>query len=281
MKKLRTKFYPVYIGEDILGSFNFGQYDASSFVIITDTNVQGLAGEKLKRNPSLKHVPIFELSLPAGENSKTLTKAEKILRFLAQHNVDRDAVILAFGGGVVGELAGFVASVYKRGVDYIQIPTTLLAQIDSSHGGKTGLNLVEGKNLVGTTYFPLAVIADTSLLESLPEEQVASGLAEAIKYGMIWDSRLFKYLEKNMGKFTPAVYKKLVVTSSVTKTKISQKDPEEKEFRKILNYGHTVGHALEVSSGHELNHGQAVALGMVAEAHISHMMGYLKEKDLL
>src|SRR3990167_3781473 len=257
MKKLRTKFYPVYIGEDILRSFKFDQYDASAFVIITDANVQGIAGEKLKSNPSLKHVPIFELSLPAGENSKTLAKAEKILRFLAQHNVDRDAVILAFGGGVVGDLAGFVASVYKRGVDYIQIPTTLLAQVDSSHGGKTALNFPEGKNLIGTTYFPLAVVADTAMLGSLTKEQISSGLAEIIKYGMIWDKTIFNYLEKHIGQLSPAAFQKLVKRSSQTKAKITQKDPEEKEFRKILNYGHTVGHALEVASHHALSHGQA------------------------
>ena len=280
VKTIKTKYYPAYIGEHLLADFNFGQFKASSFVIITDQVVNKLLGPVLKSNPSLKTAPVYELVLPVGEASKTLDKAEKILSFMAKNNIDRAAVILAFGGGVIGDTAGFVASVYKRGVEYVQLPTTLLAQVDSSHGGKTALNLPEGKNLVGTTYFPLAVIADVSSLGSLPKSQLASGLAEIIKCSVISDKKLFAYLESNITHLTRANLNFLVEKSTQIKARITEKDPDETEFRKILNYGHTVGHALEALSDHSLNHGQAVALGMLCEGHIAYRLGLFSQADL-
>ena len=281
MKVIKTKYYPVYIGDGLLSSFDFAQFKASAFVVVTDPTVHKTLSKLLASNPSLKTAPIYSAVVPQGEGSKSLATAQKLLRFLAVHNIDRSAIILALGGGVVGDLAGFVASVYKRGVRYVQLPTSLLAQVDSSHGGKTALNLPEGKNLVGTTYFPEAVVADVGVLASLPPVELASGLAEAIKHGIICDKKLFAYIEKHIDKLSFKDLLFLIEKSAQAKAKITEKDPEEAEYRKILNYGHTVGHALEIASNNTLSHGQAVALGMVCEGTIANQLGFLNNKDLV
>ncbi len=278
--KIKTKFYPVYVGEGLLESFDFNEFGASAYVIVCDQTVRKKVASHLASNPSLRTAPLHEVVVPPGESSKTMTKAEKILRFMAANNLDRYALVIALGGGVIGDLAGFVASVYKRGVSYVQLPTTLLAQADSAHGGKTALNIPEGKNLIGSTYFPKAVIADIGILKSLPDEELSSGLAEVIKHGVVWDAKLFNYLEKHISKLSMKETKHLVEKSAIAKAKITEKDPNELEFRKILNYGHTVGHALEIASGHNLNHGQAVALGMACEGHIANKLGFFNSKDL-
>lgn len=272
--------YPIYIGTDLLPSFNFNNLLASSFVIITDSTVDTLFTKLLTKNPTLRGHKAFKIVIPASETAKSLSQVDHVLRQLAKTAIDRDAVLLALGGGVVGDLTGFVASIYKRGVRYVQIPTTLLSQVDSSLGGKTGINLPEGKNLVGSTHNPTAVITDLTLLENLPQAELVGGFSELVKYGMIADKKLFTYIEKHFDNPTNKVYVHLVKTAARIKLSITRKDPREKEFRKILNYGHTIGHALENASNHTLSHGQAVGLGMIGEAYIANSLGVLSRKAI-
>lgn len=280
MKVIKAKHYIIYVGDSELDLFDFGKLAASSFVIITDKNVDKLLASTLLQNPGLKGVQTHKIVVEANETSKSMAEAEKVLSQLAALNIDRQAVLIALGGGVVGDLTGFVASVYKRGVRFIQVPTTLLAQVDSSIGAKNGLNLAEGKNLIGTTYPPVAVIADTSILASLPEREIKQGLAEAIKSGVIWDKKIFDYIEKQFNKPSPDFYKQLTLLCIAAKVKITDKDPFEKGLRKIINYGHTVGHALEAASNHKISHGEAVALGMQAEGYIAQQLGVLENNQL-
>jgi len=272
--------YPVYIGAGLLEGFDFKTFGASSFVVITDSNVDKLLFSRLQQNHSLKQYKTHKIVIPAGEQSKTLSQAEHILRHLAKNAVDRETIILALGGGVIGDLTGLVAALYKRGVRYVQIPTTLLAQVDSSLGGKTAVNLPEAKNMVGITKDPVAVITDLTALNSLTPIELQNGYSEIIKYGMIFDKKLFAYLEKHIDEPDIKVNARLVKTSARIKLSIARKDPNEKEYRKILNYGHTVGHALETSSDHSLSHGQAVALGMIAEGFIANKKHLLSKKSM-
>ena len=277
---LSNRSYHIEIGKEILKEIDFRQFGASKYGIITDSNVKKLYGEDLQKfiqNQGLE-VELFDFS--AGENSKNWEVAGEIGRELVKKGFDRNSMIIALGGGVVGDLAGFVASLYERGIDYVQIPTTLLAQVDSSIGGKTGVNIPEGKNLFGSFYQPKAVFIDVEFLKTLPEEEMRNGLAEIIKYGMIRDSELFKYLEKNYSDRTDEFYLRIIKNSCQIKAKIVEQDEKEKERRKILNYGHTIGHAIESAQGYKISHGRAIALGMVYEGKISHKLGLLNEEDL-
>ncbi|MDI6758894.1 MAG: 3-dehydroquinate synthase [Candidatus Omnitrophota bacterium] len=208
------------------------------------------------------------------EKSKSLKEAFCIIKDLAKYGLKRRVFIIALGGGVVGDLAGFVASIYKRGVPYIQLPTTLLAQVDSSIGGKTAVDLAEGKNLVGAFYQPRLVISDTMFLSSLPQRQLCCGLSETIKYAIIKDPQLFFYLEKNCKDIIlrkgPAL-EYVIQRASFIKSEIVQRDErDEKGLRLILNFGHTIGHAIEAASDFKYyNHGEAVALGMLVALDIS------------
>ena len=271
--------YPIYIGGEILQSYDFGLLKASQFIIITDKTVDHLYGPVLESNPKLPKQQTAKIILDEGETSKYMTVAEKVLRKLAKASVDKDAVLIGFGGGVIGDLTGFVASIYKRGIRYVHVPTTLLAQVDSSIGGKTAVNVPEGKNLIGSIYNPVAVVTDMAVLDKLPMDQMQNGLCEVIKYAMVADRRLFFYLEKHIKELTPKVIKHIVKKSIKTKLAIARKDPREHEYRKILNYGHTVGHALESSSKHELNHGEAVAWGMLAEGYIAYKKKVLSKQS--
>ena len=280
MHILKSLSSPVTIGNGPLETFDFSQYAASTYVIITDNNVASIAGTALQTRLAKAGLPVELIVFPAGEASKSLTKAEELLGLLAEKNIDRDALLIALGGGVVGDLVGFIASIYKRGIRYVQVPTTLVAQLDSSIGAKTAVNLHAGKNLAGTTYPPMAIVTDPSVLASLAEREVRGGLAEAIKYGAIWDASLFEFITDNIRSPGAAFYEDLVLKCAKIKIEITDKDPEEKEFRKILNFGHTVGHALEIASNHELSHGEAIAWGMLAEARISLMLNLLSIDDL-
>lgn len=280
MRATIRKPYPVFIGNDLLRTFDFSKFPASRYVVITDAHVDRLLFKQLRTNRSLPANKLLEIIVPPGEESKTMHQADSILRRLAEEEIDRGALILAFGGGVVGDLSGFVASVYKRGIGYLHLPTTLLAQVDSSLGGKTAINLTEGKNLVGSTYNPRAVVTDISLLTDLPQSELVNGLAELIKYGMIYDSKLFQNLESSIDRLLFTDYKKLVARAAGIKLAITQQDPNEKEYRKILNYGHTLAHAYEIASNYRLSHGQAVALGMIGEGFMARALGILPAADL-
>lgn len=205
-----------------------------------------------------------------------------LLNRISAHDINKKIFIIALGGGVIGDLAGFVAAIYKRGVPYIQVPTTLLAQIDSSIGGKTGIDLPAGKNLAGVFYQPRLVLADTALLKTLSARQIRNGLAEAIKYGVIADPKLFDYLEGNHPKFLkgdPKAMDHIVRRCAAIKARVVAADEKEtKGIRTILNFGHTVGHAVEAAGGFDrYHHGEAVGLGMRAACRISALMGLLPE----
>jgi 3-dehydroquinate synthase len=280
MRATIRKPYPVFIGQDLLRSFDFSKFPASKYVIITDATVERLFFRELSANSSLPNHHVYKIIIPKGERSKSFTEAATVLRKLAQAEIDRDALLIALGGGVIGDLTGFVASIYKRGINFMQIPTTLLSQVDSSLGGKTAINLPEGKNLVGSTLNPVAVLSDTSVLQSLPKSDISAGYAELIKYGMIYDKKLFGFLEEHVGTSSPQTLQQLVAMAANIKLAISERDPLEREYRKILNYGHTIGHAMELASDHRLSHGQAVALGMLGEAYIAKALGILPAPDM-
>jgi 3-dehydroquinate synthase len=214
------------------------------------------------------------ISIPAGEKSKRLAVVEKCYDQLAAHRLERNSLIVALGGGVVGDLAGFVAATYLRGVPFVQVPTTLLAQVDSSVGGKTGVNLRAGKNLVGAFYQPRLVLCDLDTLKTLPKREYISGLAEVIKYGVIYDAILFAQLERNLPKLLQrdaATLAAVIARCCEIKADVVGQDETEGGLRAILNFGHTIGHAIENSSGYgKFLHGEAIAMGQVAAAKLSH-----------
>ena len=223
------------------------------------------------------------LFVPPGEEHKRLPTVERLLEELAQAGADRGSILLALGGGVLGDLTGFVAAIYMRGLRYLQLPTTLLAQVDSSVGGKTGVNLAAGKNLAGSFHHPLAVLADTSTLATLPPRELRAGLQEAIKAGIIRDRALFDYLDTRRAEILGGDSDALlhVVAESVRiKAEVVSADEREGGLRMILNLGHTLGHAIEAATGYtQLLHGEAVAWGMLAAVHIARRRGSLGLAD--
>lgn len=242
--------------------------------IITNQKIKSIYGAGLQKILQKSYINSKIKLIPDSEKSKSLSLAYSLIKDLAQFSKKKKVFIIALGGGVVGDLSGFVASVYKRGIAYIQIPTTLLAQVDSSIGGKTAVDLDEGKNMVGAFYQPKLVLSDTLILKSLDMKQLSSGLAEVIKYGLIQDAKLFDYLEKNHKAILakkPKALSYIITSSSKIKANIVSKDEkEEKGLRTILNFGHTIGHAIETAGGYKkYGHGQAIALGMLVAGEIS------------
>lgn len=243
--------------------------------IVIDGNLRKWARplEKMLARANLAGVHVL---VPPGERSKTMARAERICRAFAAARLERASPVFGFGGGMVGDLAGFCASTYMRGVAYYAVPTTLLAQVDASIGGKTAVNLPEGKNLIGTFQQPAAVFIDPLLLASLPEREYVAGLAEVVKYGVIRDARLFAYVESNLRRIlrrVPAALEEVIWRCVSIKAAIVQSDERERGLRAILNYGHTVGHAIEKAGGYRrYHHGEAVSIGMEAEAVIAMRM---------
>jgi 3-dehydroquinate synthase len=217
------------------------------------------------------------LFLPSGERHKRLASVESLAQQLATAGADRDSLLLAFGGGVLGDMTGFLAAIYMRGIRYVQIPTTLLAQVDSSIGGKTGVNLQAGKNLIGSFHHPQAVFADTNLLATLPPAELRAGLQESIKAGIIYDPKLFRYMEQNADAILapkknpdPAALTRVVTASVRVKADVVSKDEKESGLRMILNFGHTIGHAIEAATNYkQLLHGEAVAWGSIAALNVA------------
>jgi 3-dehydroquinate synthase len=241
--------------------------------VITDANVgKKFARAALKSLAQSGFAPVL-VTVPAGEKSKRLAVVETCHDALAKHRLERKSFIVALGGGVVGDLAGFVAATYLRGIPFVQVPTTLLAQVDSSVGGKTGVNLKSGKNLVGAFYQPRLVLCDLDTLKTLPRREFVSGLAEVIKYGVIYDAVLFAQLERNLPKLLARDGEKLravVARCGEIKADVVGQDETESGLRAILNFGHTIGHAIENSSGYgKYLHGEAIAVGQVAAAKLS------------
>jgi 3-dehydroquinate synthase len=234
------------------------------------------------------------LFLPPGERYKRLAQVEALAEQLVHAGADRDSILLAFGGGIIGDLTGFLAAIYMRGIRYVGIPTTILAQVDSSLGGKTGVNLLAGKNLIGAFHHPLAVLTDIDLLRTLPPAELRSGLQESVKAGIIYDAKLFRYLEQNADAILghpgaphlasemwgPTALQKVVTASVKVKADVVSKDEKESGLRMILNFGHTIGHAIEAATHYrKLLHGEAVAWGSIAALHVSLNRGRITHEE--
>lgn len=245
-----------------------------NILIITDDNVKKLYGDKVLKKVSSVALKATIASIPPGEASKTLTTVQKLYAAAINAELDRSSVIIALGGGVVGDIAGFVAATYMRGIDLIQIPTSLLAMVDSSVGGKTGVDLPEGKNLIGAFWQPKEVLIDPKTLKSLPEREIRCGLAEVVKYGMIFDEKFFTTLEnkaKELNSLDFDTFSEVIARCCQLKAEIVEKDEcEISGLRAVLNYGHTFAHAIEVATDYtKLNHGEAVSIGMCMAASLA------------
>jgi 3-dehydroquinate synthase len=258
------------------------QSAAVKAVIITDTNVNPLYTAVLQQSLADAGFSVNVLEVPAGEGTKTLETAASLYDRLSDVYTERSTVILALGGGVIGDLAGFVAATYKRGIPYIQVPTSLLAMVDSSIGGKTAVDRGKLKNIVGVFYQPRMVIADIGALKTLPPVELSNGMAGVIKTAAIGDAEFFKYLEGNMGRAMAldiSVLEKIVRDSAVQKAGVVGRDEKESGERIILNYGHTIGHAIEAVSDFKIKHGQAVSIGIVAANRIAFRRGLLADNE--
>ena len=282
--------YEIVIGAGLLGSLEkrlkklVGGRLPRIFVV-TSPEIWGLWSQHVLA--SFREVPTV-LFLPSGERHKRLASVEALAEQLAGAGADRDSLLLAMGGGVIGDITGFLAAIYMRGIRYVQLPTTMLAQVDSAVGGKTGVNLLAGKNLIGSFHHPLAVIADTNTLATLPAAELRAGLQEAVKAGVIYsekngDARLFRYMETNADAILagdPAALTRVVTASVRVKAEVVSKDERESGLRMILNFGHTLGHAIEAATGYKkLLHGQAVGWGSIAATYVSLHRGTVTEKD--
>ena len=274
---LGDRSYPIVIGRGLLD----GNFDLNAFVrgsdclVVSNETVAPLYYEKLCAN--LAECDVNSINLPDGESFKTVATMQSILDRLVELRANRDIAVIALGGGVVGDIAGFAAACYMRGVDFIQVPTTLLAQVDSSVGGKTGVNHAQGKNLIGAFHQPQVVLIDTNTLDTLPDRELTAGLAEVIKYGAICDAEFFAWLEANMTALLardPDTLGHAIRRSCELKAEVVAEDEREAGRRAILNFGHTFGHAIEHCQGYgEWLHGEAVAAGMIMAARLSGLPG--------
>ena len=276
--------YPVYVGVDLakLGKIAKSYPLGKQILVVSDDYVYHLYGDKVKSSLKENGFEVNTVCVPKGETSKSLFQVEKLYTRCAEFKLDRSATILGLGGGVIGDLAGFVASTYLRGINFVSLPTTLLAQVDASIGGKVGVDLPAGKNLVGSFYQPKFVYLDLETLKTLQSRQIREGLAEVVKYGVIKDDELFSYLEKNVAKLRNLNKKiaQFIIEKSVKiKAKVVEEDErEEKGKRQILNFGHTIGHAIETATEYKkYTHGEAVSLGMIAAARISEKLGFITQ----
>jgi 3-dehydroquinate synthase len=271
--KLAERSYPIHVGRGLTYLSVISDHSNARALIISDSNVDPLHGASVRRQLELRGVDCVTAVVPAGEETKSLKWVGYLYGQAAAAGLDRNSLIVALGGGMVGDLAGFVAATYLRGVRFVQVPTTLLALVDSSVGGKTGVNLEQGKNLVGAFYQPVEVDADLELLKTLPQREYVSGLAEVVKYGVIWDASLFHRLEKNTNELLrrdPGLLESVIARCCEIKAEVVAMDEREIGPRAILNFGHTLGHALEKVGGYgRWLHGEAVAMGMNYAAYLS------------
>jgi 3-dehydroquinate synthase len=280
---LGARSYHIWIGPVVDPAAMVDEGSGTSVLVVSDSNVDPLYGDRIESTFRRRGARTSRYVVPAGEATKTLQQAEKLYGAALGSGLDRKSLIVALGGGVVGDLAGFVAATYMRGIGLVQVPTTLLAMVDSSVGGKTAVNLPQGKNLVGVFYQPRAVAVDLSTLESLPQREYLSGLAEVVKYGVIRDAELFLRLENNVGALLERdrnLLAEIVARSCEIKAEVVAADECEGGLRAILNYGHTLGHACEAVSGYgTLLHGEAVSIGMAFAARLSVVACGLPSKD--
>lgn len=278
---LGERSYDIHVGPDLLARAGdlVGEALARPFtVIITDENVAPLHLGTLTTSLDKAGIDTRHSILPAGEKTKNFKQLEDVLEALLDHRVERRDTIIALGGGVIGDLTGFAAAILRRGIKFIQIPTTLLAQVDSSVGGKTGINTAHGKNLIGAFHQPRLVLADTGVLDSLPRRELHAGYAEVVKYGLIRDAGFYDWLQTNGGRVLAgdtAARIQAITTSCQAKADVVAADERESGERALLNLGHTFGHALEAETGYgeRLLHGEGVAIGMVLALDLSARMG--------
>jgi len=246
-------------------------------VVVTNPVVKRHYGTRVVRSLRAVGLNPTVLALPDGERTKSLRRVAWVLNELLRRRYERKAWLIALGGGVIGDFAGFAASIYLRGVPFVQVPTTLVAQVDASIGGKTGVNHLLGKNLIGTFFQPKLVLIDPGALRTLPQREYRAGLAEVIKYGVIADAEFFEFLERDMDqilKLETAALHRVIRTSCAIKAAVVSEDERESDRRRILNFGHTVGHALETLGGYRrYKHGEAVAIGMVVAARLAERLG--------
>jgi 3-dehydroquinate synthase len=282
--QLGKRSYPIYIGENLLSQpqYFLDHIPNENVFIVSNEKVAPLYLDKVL--DSCKKLQCDYKILPDGEQYKNITTMEAIYRSLLEKHCDRNTTLIALGGGVIGDITGFAAATYQRGVHFIQVPTTLLAQVDSSVGGKTGVNHALGKNMIGCFYQPRCVIADLSTLGTLDDRELSAGIAEIIKYGLIKDAELFIWLEKNIQKLVdkdPETLAYAVLRSCENKAQIVAEDElEQSGKRALLNYGHTFGHAIETGIGYgNWLHGEAVACGMLMAARLSIKQGWLTKQD--
>jgi len=284
--ELGNRSYDICIGENWLPQLgeilNFVP-KTSRMIMITDENVNRLYSNKVLavlRNAGFR---VDLAVIPGGEGCKNLTTTASLYEQMVASGLDRKSTVVALGGGIVGDVAGFVAATYMRGIACIQIPTTLLAQVDSSVGGKTGVNLPQGKNLVGAFHQPGLVFVDVAFLETLSEREYLTGLAETIKYGIIWDQDFFEYLENHLERIKvrdSECLKHIIQRCCAIKADIVSQDETENSLRALLNLGHTFGHAFESLTNYHFTHGEAVGIGTICAARLAHRLNLLPARDL-
>jgi 3-dehydroquinate synthase len=284
--ELGERAYAIHIGERLLSSAGLilPQLDLLRVAIVTNTTVAALYLQQLVEALRARGVDVLSIVLEDGERYKDWATLNRIYDALLQRRCDRKTTLIALGGGVVGDLAGFAAATYMRGIPFIQVPTTLLAQVDSSIGGKTGINHPLGKNMIGAFYQPRLVLADTKVLETLPPRELSAGMAEVIKHGLVRDAAFFAWLEQNMEKLLACDQDALahaVRRCCEIKAAVVAEDERETGVRALLNFGHTFGHAIESGMGYgNWLHGEAVAAGMVIAADLSRRLGLIAQADV-
>jgi len=280
--KTATQSYPIFVGYDLLDKLGekIKRSGLSGGVtIISDEIVFSLYGSKVEGILKNAGFTVNSFVVPPGEATKNINLAIKIYDFLVEHRAERDDILIALGGGMVGDLAGFVAATFLRGMPWIQVPTSLVAMVDASIGGKVGVNHPQGKNLIGAFYQPSFVLADIQTLTTLPQRELTSGWAEVIKYGLILDKEFFEFLESNaerLVKLEPTMVSKAIARSAAIKAQVVNEDEKERGKRIILNYGHTIAHGLEAATEYKhFLHGEAVAIGMMGAAKLSQRLEFL------
>lgn len=287
LNNIKNNSYKIFFESDSFKDvlkFLEKEFPESVCVIITDKTVEKLYGEKLRALLKKSGRKVFLFSFPPGEKSKNQKNKTRIEEKMLKLQIDRHSVIIALGGGVVGDLAGFIAATYRRSIPYIQIPTTLLAMVDSSIGGKTGIDTPQGKNLIGSFWQPRAVFIDLKYLETLPQKQLVNGLIEAVKMFLTSDADGFAYMEKNINRLlcrNQKILKNVIKNAIQIKARTVEKDEKENGERMVLNFGHTIGHSFEKLSKYKMLHGYAAALGIIVEASLAIEIGQLKELDYL
>lgn len=282
---LEERSYPIHIGRGLLTKPDLlmPHLKKKQVAIVTNTTVAPLYLQTLKSQLEAQQVNVIEIVLPDGEAYKTIETLNTIYDALLQHRCERSTTLIALGGGVIGDITGFAAATYLRGVPFIQIPTTLLSQVDSSVGGKTGINHPMGKNMIGAFYQPQVVLADIDTLHTLPKRELSAGIAEVIKYGLIRDIAFFVWLESNIDALMQLDTERLaysIFRSCQNKAEVVAADERESGERALLNLGHTFGHAIENGMGYGVwLHGEAVAAGTIMAGQLSHKMNWLNASD--